>query len=253
MSAGFDEHDDVPEIDVDMLHRPRAEFEDGMAFFPPVTIMLCFLCVAGFVGELAVGALTNEQTILDAGAMYGPLVKAGEVWRVGSAMFLHGGPDHLIGNMIILYILGMACEHAIGSTQFLVLYVFSGLVGSAFSMFGDHPSVGASGAIFGAAGGLVAFYVRHHKWFRVRDTRVATVLAVWACYQFGLGALNPIIDNWAHFGGMLGGFVVGLPMDRRLYGGTGGNPARPVQGFALLAAAGVLLYTAINLAPRLMK
>lgn len=253
MASGFDEHDDVPEIDAGMLHRPRAEFEDGMAFFPPVTLVLCVLCTAAFLAELAIGALANEQAIIDAGAMSRPHVQAGEVWRMGSAMFLHGGWDHLIGNLIILYVLGMACEHAFGSTQFLVLYVFSGLAGSAFSMIGALPSVGASGAVFGAAGGLVAFFARHHREFRVRDARVAWVLGIWAMYQFALGARNPIVDNWAHFGGLVGGLVIGALMDRRLQGGTGGDPTRPVQGVALLATGGVLLYTALNLAPCLVK
>jgi rhomboid protease GluP len=248
---GFE--DDAPVIDAGMLHRERAEFEDGMAFFPPVTIVLCFLCTVAFLAELSINALASEQAVLDAGAMSAKLVKDGEVWRMGSAMFLHGGWDHLIGNMIVLYILGMACEHAFGSTQFLVLYVFSGLVGSAFSMMGDLPSVGASGAVFGAAGGIVAFFVRHHKEFRLRDARVASVLVVWAIYQFGLGAMNPIIDNWAHFGGMVGGAVIGIVMDRRLQGGKGGDPSRPVQGVALLIAVGVLFYVAVNLVPRLMK
>lgn len=248
---GFDE--DAPVIDAGMLHRERAEFEDGMAFFPPVTIVLCFLCTVAFAAELAIGALDSEQAVIDAGAMNAGLVRAGEVWRMGSVMFLHGGPGHLVGNLIVLYIVGMACEHAFGSTQFLVLYVFSGLVASAFSMIGGQTSVGASGAVFGAVGGLVAFFGRHHREFRLRDARVAGVLAVWALYQFALGALNPIIDNWAHFGGFVGGLLIGAVMDRRLQGGTGGDPSRPVQGVALVAAAGVLFYTAVNLVPRLMK
>jgi rhomboid protease GluP len=185
--------------------------------------------------------------------MNGAKVHAGELWRMGSAMFLHGSPDHLLGNLIILYILGMACEHAFGWSQFLVLYVFAGLTGSAFSMIDGRTSVGASGAVFGAAGGLIAFFARHHSAFRLRDARVASVLVVWAIYQFGLGLLNPFIDNWAHLGGLLGGLLVGLLMNRRLQGGTGGDPTRPVQGFALVAAALILIYTALNLVPRLMK
>ncbi|MCE9566216.1 MAG: rhomboid family intramembrane serine protease [Planctomycetes bacterium] len=254
MSNGLhDDHDDVLEIGSHMLHRERAEFEDGMGFFPPVTIVLCVLCVVAFFAQLAIGALKSEQAILDAGAMSGPLVQAGEVWRMGSAMFLHGSPDHLIGNLIVLYILGMAAEHAYGSTQFLVLYVFAGIVGSAFSMIHGQPSVGASGAVFGIAGGVVAFFVLHHSAFRLRDARVGTVLAIWAVYQIGLGFMNPLVDNMAHLGGFIGGFVIGIVMDRRLQGGTGGDPTRPGQGMALLAAIGVLFYTAINLVPRLMK
>jgi rhomboid protease GluP len=245
--------EEILEIDDRMLHRARAEFESGMGFFPPVAIALCIACTLAFVAQISSGALESEEAILAAGAMNGAKVRSGEVWRMGSAMFLHGGPDHLIGNLVLLYILGMACEHAFGRSQFLVLYVFAGLAGSAFSLIDGRTSLGASGAVFGAAGGLIAFFARHHWSFRVRDARVATVLVVWAIYQFGLGLLNPFIDNWAHLGGLLGGILVGLMMDRRLQGGTGGDPTRPVQGFALVAAALVLIYTAVNLIPRLMK
>jgi rhomboid protease GluP len=147
----------------------------------------------------------------------------------------------------------MACEHAFGKAQFLVLYVLAGIAGSTLSMIDGRTSVGASGAVFGAAGGLIAFFARHHSAFRVRDARVATVLVVWAIYQFGLGLLNPFIDNWAHLGGLIGGFLVGLVMDRRLQGGRGGDPTRPVQGIALGAVTLVLLYTAVNLVPRLVQ
>jgi rhomboid protease GluP len=120
-------------------------------------------------------------------------------------------------------------------------------------MIDGRTSVGASGAVFGAAGGLIAFFARHHSVFRVRDARVATVLVVWAIYQFGLGLLNPFIDNWAHLGGLVGGLLVGLLMDRRLQGGRGGDLTRPVQAVALLLACLVLIAIAIHLIPRLLK
>ena len=60
MSNGVtDNDDDVLEISSHMLHRERAEFEDGMGFFPPVTIVLCVLCIMAFVAELAIGALNR--------------------------------------------------------------------------------------------------------------------------------------------------------------------------------------------------
>ena len=84
--------------------------------------------------------------------MDGPLdlEVAGEYWRLMSATLLHGSLDHLVGNAIALFILGMVCEHAFGRGQFVVLYVASGLAGSLVSlMTSPGPSVGASGAISG--------------------------------------------------------------------------------------------------------
>ena len=70
-----------------------------------------------FVWEVSSGALDNEASLLAAGALAHERVFAGELWRLFTAPFLHAGWDHLIGNCIVLYILGMACEHALGAAR----------------------------------------------------------------------------------------------------------------------------------------
>src|SRR5439155_11436932 len=83
----------------------------------------------------------------------------GEYWRLMSATLLHGSLDHLVGNAIALFILGMVCEHAFGRGQLVVLYVASGLTGSLASlMTSPGPSVGASGAIFGLQSAAIVLF-----------------------------------------------------------------------------------------------
>jgi rhomboid protease GluP len=71
------------------------------------------------------------------------------------------------------------------------------------------PTVGASGAIFGLAGAVIALIVVHRHEIELRDHRVGIVLLVWAIYTLGMGFFNPIVANSSHLGGLVGGLVLG--------------------------------------------
>ena len=189
----------------------RVDFERGMGYAPPATLAIIALLVAVFVWQLSTDALRSEAGIVDAGALVRNRVLEGEYWRMLTATLLHGGFDHLIGNCVALYILGMAGEHALGSWRVLVLYVASGLAGSLASVLtGPGPSVGASGAICGLMGAVVLILFKYRRVYHLRNKEIGLVLAGWAAYTIFIGALEPHIDNWAHFGGLLGGAVVAL-------------------------------------------
>jgi rhomboid protease GluP len=187
----------------------QIDFEQGMGYWPPATLALIGVLVAVFVWQLASNALDSEAGIVDAGALVRSRVLEGEYWRMLSATMLHGGFDHLLGNCLALYILGLAGEHALGAWRVLVIYVASGLAGSLASVLtGPGPSVGASGAICGLMGAVVLILYRYRRVYHVRDKEIALVLAGWAAYTIVIGAIEPRIDNWAHLGGLLGGAVV---------------------------------------------
>jgi len=187
------------------------DFEQGMGYAPPVTLAIIALLVAVFVWQLGSGALLSQAAIVDAGALVRSRVVEGEYWRLLSATMLHGGGDHLIGNCIALYVLGMAGEHALGAWRMLVLYVASGLAGSVASVLtGPGPSLGASGAICGVMGGVILVLYRYRRVYHVRNKEIGLVLAAWAAFTIFTGAIDPQIDNWAHFGGLIGGAVVAL-------------------------------------------
>src|SRR5262249_4039205 len=149
-----------------------------------------------FVVEAAVRALTSADRLIAFGALSRPEVFAGQYWRLESATWLHGGPEHLVSNAIALYVLGMICEHAFGGTQYFVLYVFSGLGGSVLSVLvSEGPSVGASGAIFGLQGAAIVLFRRHRDRILMRDRRIGVVLLAWAGYSIVVGLTSPFIDN----------------------------------------------------------
>ena len=209
-------------ITADMLDVPRpvdvrVDFEQGMGYAPPATLTLIVALGAIFGWQLSSGALTSEQSIIAAGALVRERVMQGEWWRLLSATVLHGNLEHIVGNAVSLYILGMATEHAYGTRSMLGIYLASGLAGSVLSAaMSPGPSVGASGAIFGLMGAVMVLFWRHHTALMVRDTRIGVVIAVWAFLTIAAGLVTPMIDNAAHLGGMFGGMAVAWTMRPRI-------------------------------------
>jgi rhomboid protease GluP len=247
---GF-EDDAIPVIDDGMIHTD-VDFEAGMSALPPVSIGLMAACAAAFACQVFGGALGDLNRLSAMGALVPGLVRQGEVWRLVSATFLHGNFDHLLGNLLILYVLGMACEHGFGRPQFVLLYVASGVFGSLCSLIGGRVSVGASGAIFGLAGALIVLFWRYRGRMHLRDRRIGVVLAVWAAYQFLLGLLNPSVDNLAHLGGLLGGAALGLVLRPAVLEGRAEVAAQPLSRAGLALSCAGLLATAVFFLPRLV-
>jgi rhomboid protease GluP len=183
-----------------------------------VTPVLLALNVAIFGLMLAWGLHPMQPAIDDLirwGANYGPKTTQGEWWRMFTCMFLHIGLLHLLFNMVALWNVGSFMERLLGSTGFLVLYVVAGLLGSVASVAWNPfvISAGASGAIFGLIGGLLAFLVRHrdaqqHAFLAALRTNTLAFLGFNLIYGF----IQPGIDMAAHLGGLAGGFVCGLAL-----------------------------------------
>ena len=204
-------------ITPDMLASPEApaearlDFEQGISVAPAASLALIATLVVVFALELAWGALVDQASIVRFGAMQRARVLQGEVWRLLSACFLHGGIDHLAGNCLALYVLGVASEHAWGAARTLGLFLFAGATGFCLSgAWSEGASVGASGAIFGLQAALVVFFWRYRDQVHLRDKRIGSALLMWGLYQIGVGALTPFVDNAAHVGGAVGGAAAGL-------------------------------------------
>jgi rhomboid protease GluP len=147
------------------------------------------------------------------GANFAPATTDGEWWRLATAMFLHFGILHLLMNMVALWDSGRLVERLFGPLRFLAIYLASGLMGNLVSLIvhGDRAvSGGASGAIFGIYGALLAFLLTERQRLHAAEFR----WMFWGAIAFSVlalsfGLLIPGIDNAAHFGGLLAGIISG--------------------------------------------
>lgn len=182
---------------------------------PNVTIALIVLNTIVFLLMTMKGVSFLSPTAESAlrwGADYGPFTLSGQWWRMFTSLFVHFGIIHLFFNMLVLFNIGPFIESLAGRISFLILYIVSGLGGGAASLFW-HPttvSAGASGAIFGLYGALLAFLLRHRKTIApeaLKSLRKGALLFVGYNFLFGL---LPVIDMAAHMGGLIAGFLVAL-------------------------------------------
>lgn len=195
----------------------RIDFEHGMRLAAPATLGLIAGCVAAFIWQSGAGVLDDEAALVRGGALVQEGLLRGELWRLLSSMFLHGDLGHLLGNMVPLFILGVACEHAFGGAKASAIYLAAGLAGGvATAVIDPRPTVGASGAVFGLMGCLVAVLQRLRAKVRMRDARIAFVVGLWALWQIGQGFASPLVANFAHVGGFVAGGLLGLVIPPRL-------------------------------------
>ncbi len=163
------------------------------------------------------GGSDDMRVLLRFGAMYGPLIGAGEYWRLFTAIFLHSGILHLLFNCVGLWIIGRLVEGLYGRFRFIAIYLIAGLSGSALSYVFNKTAagVGASGAVFGILGALTAYFLAHRDLMGDMGRQNLTGLAVVVALNFAVGLIIPGIDNWAHLGGLAGGFALGLALAPR--------------------------------------
>ncbi|KAK9923155.1 hypothetical protein M0R45_031587 [Rubus argutus] len=155
------------------------------------------------------------ETLKRIGALDQQLVVSGEVWRLFSSMWLHGGVIHLIVNMLSLDFVGLRLERDFGYHRFVFVYVLAGLGGSVASCLrivkqdmAKTVSVGSSGAIFGLCGASLSELITN---WTVYDDKCSSImiLVLNVALNLGLGFLLKM-DNSAHIGGFVAGFFLGF-------------------------------------------
>jgi rhomboid protease GluP len=186
----------------------------------PVTTVLVVANLLVFVTMAAAGGgvfRPNAGIYPGFGSNFGPLTTDGQWWRLGASVFIHFGLLHIAMNMIALWELGRLVESLYGSAAFGLVYCVSGLAGSLASV-AWHPwvhSAGASGAIFGILGALLAYALKPGMGLppaTLRAHRTAAVLFIG--YSLAFGLIGEGIDNAAHLGGLAGGIVLGFILGR---------------------------------------
>lgn len=160
----------------------------------------------------------KTSTLLAWGADYGPYTLYGEEWRIISSIFLHSGFLHIAMNMVILNDISKTVERLLGSFKFLIMYLIAGAGGSLFSLFFTPVgvSVGASGAVFGVFGALMAFLLLHRKEIpNAIFVESFKSLFAFVLLNILIGFASQHTDNAAHIGGLLFGFLEGLVLLNR--------------------------------------
>ena len=149
--------------------------------------------------------------MLDCGAAYAPLIlDQGQWYRLFSSMFLHFGAPHLINNMLVLFVLGQRLEPVTGKIKFFLIYIFGGLGGNMLSLFFDMQTEKytlSAGAVFAVMGGMIYVIIRHRG--RVADLTVRQML-IMAAFSLYFGFASEGVDNVAHIGGLLSGFLIAV-------------------------------------------
>jgi membrane associated rhomboid family serine protease len=193
-----------------------------------VTQILIAANVAMFLGMLLTGKPMSLSTLLRFGALP-PVLPRSEWWRIFTSMFVHFGFLHLAFNMYALFLFGPSIELRYGRVRFLALYLASGFLGGAFSLAFSSPGIaaGASGAVFGILGGWLGIFLRHRR-SPAAAAQLRSILILIGI-NLALGATAQGIDNQAHLGGLVGGFVIASGLE---------EAARHRGGARSLAAAG---------------
>jgi rhomboid protease GluP len=154
----------------------------------------------------------DSEYLWSIGASFGPSIMIdGEIWRLFSAMFLHGGIEHVFMNMLSLFLVGRSVEMIFSRVSYLSIYFISGLIGSLTSIY-FHPvtvGIGASGAIFGIFGAVVGFALVHHKRMHNEFQSFIKSVGIILLLNLGIGLAFPSIDMSAHIGGAITGVIGG--------------------------------------------
>jgi rhomboid protease GluP len=178
-----------------------------------VVVNLAIFILGGFAG---VGWMSgNAALLLDYGGNFAVATTDGQWWRLVSAMFLHSGLIHVAFNMWALWDAGRIAERLFGRWRYLALYTLAGLLGGIASINWqqDFVGVGASGAVFGVYGGLLAaLLLRPELLPGTISKKLQTSATVFILYSLFNGFTHAGIDNAAHLGGLLAGGLVGAAL-----------------------------------------
>lgn len=204
---------------MDRDRRERLQQAAWMNYILIIVNVLVFL--VGFAGSAA----GLKAGMYSAGALYAPLLFKGQgYYRLLTSVFLHADLSHLFNNMIVQFAGGGIVERNIGHIQYGILYILCGIGGNIASAAMDYLSgqygfsVGASGAVFGVIGALLYMVLREAGHMRDNAQKMeqmkslvirAMLMTIYLLYS---GWVNPLVNQAAHVGGLILGFVLASVM-----------------------------------------
>ena len=181
-----------------------------------VTSTIIYVCILFYVLSALPALLSgniydaDSLSLIRLGANVQELVESGEYFRLLTAIFLHGGIIHLFFNMYALYSIGNFIETYFGRSKYFAVFILTGIVGSLVSyLFTRGFSVGASGAVFGLLGLLLAQKLKRKVYYAELPIDTRSILII-VGINLLLGFTIPNVDNAAHIGGLISGTLLGL-------------------------------------------
>lgn len=231
----------------------RVEDKIDLARKPWTTWILSALCVSTFLSMLSNFSVETASRVafIEFGAAAPLQIWSGEVWRLATAIFLHGNLLHLMLNIVVLMQVGRLLESLLGPARFLMIFLVCGIAGFSISLLMHAGvSMGASGAVFGLVGALVALLIltpKHERPFRLLRT---LTLFIVVNFILGVGFNSYIhtylVDNYAHLGGLLCGFLfgVGFASDAKI------ASIKPVLTWLALTVVAIVFFASTLLAVR---
>jgi rhomboid protease GluP len=175
---------------------------------PYATYTILGVTIFVYLLQLAGQYLLNMDVVANLGVKDDTLIRAGELWRLVTPVFLHASILHIAFNMYALFIFGRGIEARYGHGRFLLLYFLSGYAGNVMSfLLTANPSLGASTAIFGLISAEGVFIIQNRKLLGNRVNRSLMNLVYIAGVNLLIGFTTTGVDNWGHIGGLLGGLL----------------------------------------------
>jgi rhomboid protease GluP len=175
----------------------------------PATYILIGVNIAiWLIGQLLL-LLFKEDYFTTFGIKDNAAILSGEYWRLVTPIFLHADADimHISANSFSLLIFGQVIERMLGTKKFLIVYFISGILGNIASfIFSPSDSLGASGAIMGIGGAFIYIWLTNRRAFSGSARQYLTFVFL-VFFNLFYGFTRPNIDNFAHFGGFIGGFL----------------------------------------------
>ena len=170
-----------------------------------------FLIILNIICYLVPILLNQYENVLNDYCVHGPSIRGGQYYRLITGIFLHGSVPHIFFNCYALYVIGSQIENFLGKIKYVIIYLFSGVIGALFSMIfgGGTGSIGASGAIFGLMGALLYFGYHYRVYL---GTVIKSQIIPLILINLALGFILAGIDNFAHIGGLIGGCMITMAL-----------------------------------------
>jgi rhomboid protease GluP len=175
---------------------------------PIATYIILGLTTVIYLLQLAGQTLLKTDVVGSWGIKVDSLIRAGEVWRLVTPVFLHASLLHIAFNMYALFIFGRGLEARYGHGRFTLLYFLSAYAGNVMSfLLTASPSLGASTAVFGLLAAEGVFIIQNRNLLGRRVNRSLINLVYIAGINLFIGFTTTGVDNWGHIGGLLGGIL----------------------------------------------